>query len=139
MRYLPCVEDRPQFCFRSTHNSLPENAWHTIAQLSESPEISQILRRSTLATDEVVEHLIDGTRPPPFGPAGHIGSFKAASRTLWNEIAAVIKSRRRTDKPRFMFRDGVFVRASGAEKKADLESMEMRLRSTTMNASSRDC
>ncbi|KAF9876981.1 hypothetical protein CkaCkLH20_05247 [Colletotrichum karsti] len=124
--------------FRSTHNSLPENAWHTIAQLSESPEISQILRRSTLATDEAVEHLIDGTQPP-FGSAGQIGSFKAASRKLWDEIVAVIKSRRRTDKPRFMVRDGVFVRASGAEKEADLESMELRLRSTTMNTSSQDC
>ncbi|KAF6828804.1 hypothetical protein CMUS01_08442 [Colletotrichum musicola] len=45
-----------RFLFDSTKCSLPDNAWHTIAQVSESAEISAILSRSTTKTDkEVVE------------------------------------------------------------------------------------
>lgn len=42
--------------FNSTRCSLPDNAWHTIAQVSESADVSVLLSRSKTRTDkEVVE------------------------------------------------------------------------------------
>ncbi|KAH9242051.1 hypothetical protein K456DRAFT_47136 [Colletotrichum gloeosporioides 23] len=43
--------------FRTTDFSIPNDAWHTIAQMSESAEISSILSRSKLKTDDQVLEL----------------------------------------------------------------------------------
>ncbi|KAJ5011667.1 hypothetical protein K4K57_005334 [Colletotrichum sp. SAR 10_99] len=41
--------------FTTTNFSLPDNAWHTIAQMSESAEISGILSRAKVMTDSEVK------------------------------------------------------------------------------------
>ncbi|KAL0933605.1 uncharacterized protein CTRU02_210404 [Colletotrichum truncatum] len=81
--------------FRPTQFSFPENAWHTVAQISKSPELSSLLRESAMATDDEVERL------------------DSQSGT-----------------PRFVVRDGVFVRASGLDSGMEMEAGQSRSRLT---------
>ncbi|KAF6815886.1 hypothetical protein CMUS01_12364 [Colletotrichum musicola] len=45
------------FLFSSTQFSLPDNAWHTVAQISESAETSSILSRARVKSDDEVRAL----------------------------------------------------------------------------------
>ncbi|KAF6811631.1 hypothetical protein CSOJ01_05615 [Colletotrichum sojae] len=62
--------------FDSTKCSLPDNAWHTIAQVSESAEISAVLSRSKMKTDkevaEISKHLKDDDEEDRFVVRGGV-------------------------------------------------------------------
>ncbi|KXH47830.1 hypothetical protein CSAL01_03323 [Colletotrichum salicis] len=63
--------------FRSTRYSLPENAWHTVAQISESPELADLLHDARVATDDDVGRLAKASKPDRF--AVRDGVFTRAS------------------------------------------------------------
>ncbi|GKT62803.1 hypothetical protein ColTof4_01578 [Colletotrichum tofieldiae] len=98
--------------FRSTKYSIPDNAWHTIAQVSEGPEFSDILRQARFADDDLVEHFIHGTTPPDKESKGALEAFKGFIVGIGSKVGSLLESRGPT--PRFVIREGVFVRASGA-------------------------
>ncbi|KAK1527051.1 uncharacterized protein CCOS01_07313 [Colletotrichum costaricense] len=52
--------------FRSTRYSLPENAWHTVAQISESPELADLLHDAKVATDGDVGRLAKASKSQRF-------------------------------------------------------------------------
>ncbi|KAF6817671.1 hypothetical protein CPLU01_13539 [Colletotrichum plurivorum] len=113
--------------FRPTRFSLISNSWHTVAQIAGSEDMVNLLREAKLATDDEVERLIEGspkTIPPPngFGLVCYVkevvlsaiqGSFSAlASSFTWGRAERA---------PRYVIREGVFVRASGLEVDMKLE------------------
>ncbi|KAK1638590.1 hypothetical protein BDP81DRAFT_392045 [Colletotrichum phormii] len=63
--------------FRSTRYSLPENAWHTVAQISESPELANLLHDARVATDDDVGRLAKASKSDRF--AVRDGVFTRAS------------------------------------------------------------
>ncbi|KAJ0311070.1 hypothetical protein COL516b_001773 [Colletotrichum fioriniae] len=52
--------------FRSTWYSLPENAWHTVAQISESPELADLLHGARVATDDDIVRLAKASKSQRF-------------------------------------------------------------------------
>lgn len=52
--------------FRSTWYSLLENAWHTVAQISESPELADLLHGARVATDDDVGRLAKASKSQRF-------------------------------------------------------------------------
>lgn len=122
--------------FRDTQYSLPENAWHTIAQISESPELRDVLREAKVASDDEVEHFINGTKPP-VGFGNNVRHVFETIKGLWNILSSIFRSRPEVfDTPRFVVRDGLFARTTGAEAEGKLEMSDLRCRSMDVNRSS---
>ncbi|KAF6830313.1 hypothetical protein CMUS01_07810 [Colletotrichum musicola] len=114
--------------FLETRYSHPENAWHTIAQISENPELRDVLHEAKFASDDDVKHFINGTKPP----AGFLNKADHMYDTFekyWDMVLSMFKSRtERSKTPRFIVHEGAFVRASGAETDAKSESRDLRRR-----------
>ncbi|OBR13167.1 hypothetical protein CH63R_01893 [Colletotrichum higginsianum IMI 349063] len=116
--------------FRSTRYSLPENAWHTVAQISESPELSELLCEVKSASDDAVESIIYGTTSPA-GLSGHLKRLYKTFKTPSSPLSSLIGPRSRDKVSQFVVRDGVFVRVVGAETNSRQELSELRHRPAT--------
>lgn len=119
--------------FDSTRFSLPDNAWHTIAQISESSEMSGVLREARMATDQAIEHFIDGSQPST-GYVERISNFLGSLRKPSTAGVSSFTIQPKKERPRFVVRDGVFVRASGVGTDVELERMDSRRRLTVPDA-----
>ncbi|KAF3805336.1 hypothetical protein GCG54_00006279 [Colletotrichum gloeosporioides] len=120
--------------YRPMRYSLPGNSWHAIAQISESAQLTELLRIARLSTDEEVEQMIKGTPKSPLDPdsCGSIfcvnGSLQRAKRRSLAVFKSVFASGPEREVPRFVLREGVFVRASGEEAYAELNASGFRHR-----------
>ncbi|KAF6804895.1 hypothetical protein CSOJ01_09857 [Colletotrichum sojae] len=123
--------------FWSTRYSLIGNSWHAVAQISGSEELVDLLREAKLATDDEIERLIKGnskTIPPPPSGVG-LGSYGKgvilhAIRGSVDAFASLITFGRAGNAPRFVIRDGVFVRASRVGVDMELKGNVSRRRLT---------
>ncbi|KAF6807911.1 hypothetical protein CSOJ01_07856 [Colletotrichum sojae] len=114
--------------FLETRYSLPENAWHTVAQISENPELRVVLHEAKFASDEDVKHFIKETKPP-VGFLNKADHMYDTFEKYWDMVLSMFKSRtERSRTPRFIVHEGAFVRAPGAETDAKSESGDLRRR-----------
>ncbi|KAF5595316.1 cupin-like domain-containing protein [Fusarium pseudocircinatum] len=89
------------FIFLShTESSFLENAWHTVAQISQSDNVRPILERATLASDQDVGRMIRAEEPPK-DFMGNVKDFFCDIRRMSNQ--------KRTKEERLAVKDGVFV------------------------------
>jgi len=110
------------YLFRITNFSLIDNAWHTMAQVSENPEINEILRKATLASDDVKRWIHSTER------SGDIADMKRHAAVFTKPITWLPWQRGKKVKVqvgRFVVKEGVFVRAAADGNK---QSAEIRRR-----------
>jgi hypothetical protein len=88
------------FFLSNTESTFVENAWHTIAQISQSDEVWPILEKVILAPDQDVGRLIRAEEPPK----GFMGNVKDLLRDVGRMF-----NQRETKEERLVVRDGVLV------------------------------
>ncbi|KAF6830751.1 hypothetical protein CMUS01_07626, partial [Colletotrichum musicola] len=88
--------------FRATQCSLPDNAWHTVSQISESEELRRVTREVTVMSDNDVKRLVNETEKGK-GLVGRAHSLLRESLSgFWSRDAGTW----------FSVRDSIFVRVS---------------------------
>ncbi|KAL0937199.1 uncharacterized protein CTRU02_206930 [Colletotrichum truncatum] len=124
--------------FRSTRFSLPGNIWHAVAQVSESAELSGVLREARLINDDEVERLIKeaSTLPSnsPHSADSYVKDILRKFRKRISALASLFTSQPLRTTSRFVVREGVFVRASGVEASMEMEASESRQRLVRKNS-----
>ncbi|KAG5802244.1 hypothetical protein H9Q74_001608 [Fusarium xylarioides] len=88
------------FFLRHIKSSFVENAWHTIAQISQSEEVRPILAKATTETDQNVVRLIQAEE----SPKGFMGNVKDFFRDVGRMV-----DQRETKEERLVLKDGVLV------------------------------
>ncbi|KAI8203401.1 hypothetical protein K4K54_010120 [Colletotrichum sp. SAR 10_86] len=120
--------------YRPMRYSLPGNSWHAIAQISESAQLTELLRQARLSTDDEVKQMIEGTAKSPPDPdsCGSIfcvnGNLERAKRRSLARFKSAFASGPEREVPRFVLREGVFVRAAGEEAYTELNASGFRRR-----------
>ncbi|EQB54272.1 hypothetical protein CGLO_05910 [Colletotrichum gloeosporioides Cg-14] len=108
--------------FRSTRFSFPENAWHTVAQISESPELANVLREAKASTDNDVESFMESYRN------------QESMRRSTSGLASFFTFNSKSQAPRFVVREGVFIRATGGQADMELQETQSRRRLTRQSS-----
>lgn len=89
------------FIFLShTESSFLENAWHTVAQISQSDDVSPVLEKATLASDQDVGRMIRGEEPPK--------DFVSNVKDFVRDIGRMFNQREIKEEG-LVVKDGVFV------------------------------
>ncbi|KAG5776255.1 hypothetical protein H9Q73_010087 [Fusarium xylarioides] len=88
------------FFLRHIKSSFVENAWHTIAQISQSEEVRPILAKATIETDQNVVRLIRAEEMPK----GFMGNVKDFFRDVGRMV-----DQREAKEERLVLKDGVLV------------------------------
>ncbi|KAL3299097.1 Cupin-like domain protein [Colletotrichum asianum] len=125
--------------YRPMLYSLPGNSWHAIAQISESAELADLLRKARLSTDDEVEQMIGGTPKKTSSRGdGFVIYAREGLRRVQQRFLAVFKSsassRSQRTVPRLVLREGVFVRASEEEAYTKLRASGFRRRLPRKNS-----
>ncbi|KAF5022893.1 hypothetical protein F66182_5053 [Fusarium sp. NRRL 66182] len=88
------------FFLSATNSSFIDNAWHTVAQISQSHEAQPLLERATLAADSDIEGWLHGRE----SNQGLVGNVKA----FFKDIGRVLDQRRVQEWEKLSVRNGVF-------------------------------
>lgn len=91
---------------RSTRFSLIGNAWHTVAQVSESADTQELLKRAVLATDKEVSDWVRGDAE----------SKSASQKSAFSAVGNLFKRTQKTRPNRFSVRNGVFTEVEDNEE-----------------------
>ncbi|KAF6827003.1 hypothetical protein CPLU01_09377 [Colletotrichum plurivorum] len=106
--------------FRATQYSLPDNAWHTVSQISESDELRRVTREAMAMSDDDVKRLVNETKQGK----GLVGQAQSLLRELlsvfWSRDAGI----------RFAIRDGVFVRVPEGKPSTHKETKSLETERT---------
>lgn len=89
------------FFLYATDSSFIDNAWHTIAQISQSEDVKPILERAKLTSDKDVEEWLRGHEPSE-GKIRHIKDF-------FRDIGRMFSQRE--PEGRYFVKNGVFTKA----------------------------
>ncbi|KAK2732290.1 hypothetical protein CKAH01_02236 [Colletotrichum kahawae] len=119
--------------YRPMLYSLPGNSWHAIAQVSESAELADLLRKARLSTDKEVEQMIGGTPKNTSGRGdGFVIYAKEGLRRAQQRFLAVFKSSASSGSQKkvshLVLQEGVFVRVSEEEAYTELKASGFRRR-----------
>ncbi|RYP21728.1 hypothetical protein DL765_002084 [Monosporascus sp. GIB2] len=99
--------------FYRTQGSFPDNAWHTIAQVSGSTELGDVLRSTRLATDDSIVYWVRGVDPPKGAVETMIRTAKDAASSISKVLKSCIPSRRALTQKRYVVRGGIFAQGTG--------------------------
>lgn len=88
------------FFLYATDSSFMDNAWHTIAQISQSEDVRPLLERARLTSDKDVEGWLCGHEPS----RGKIGSIKDFFRDIGRTLS------QREPEERYIVQNGVFTK-----------------------------
>lgn len=94
--------------FLRTKYSVLNNSWHTVAQVAESAELKELLAHSKLASDDQVDHWINGTEAPR-------NAFETAKHALRKVPGLFPGSQHEASEDRYVIDAGVFLRAPGSD------------------------
>ncbi|KAG4263622.1 hypothetical protein FPRO03_09929 [Fusarium proliferatum] len=83
-----------------TESSFLENAWHTVAQISQSDDVRPILEKATLASDQDIGRMIRGEETPK-DFMGNVKYFFCDTGRMFDQ--------RETKEERLVVKDGVLV------------------------------
>lgn len=117
------------FLFLRTKFSLPNNAWHTVAQAAGSVEMKDLLVFSRLASDDQVDHWLEGTEPPR-------NAFESAKHAIRKMAGMFSTGQKKVLKDRYVVDGGAFVLATGSG--SDSLAMESGRRTGYMQANTDD-
>ncbi|RYP61786.1 hypothetical protein DL771_010008 [Monosporascus sp. 5C6A] len=99
--------------FYRTQASFPDNAWHTIAQVSGSAELRDVLWFSRLATDDSISYWVRGVDAPQGAVETIIITAKDAASCISKTLKSCIPSKRATPQKRYVVRGGIVVQNTG--------------------------
>lgn len=117
------------FLFLRTKFSLPNNAWHTVAQAAGSVEMKDLLVFSRLASDDQVDDWLEGTEPPR-------NAYESAKHAIRKMAGMFSTGQKKVLKDRYVVDGGAFVLATGSG--SDSLAMESRRRTGYMQANTDD-
>ncbi|CAJ0554379.1 Ff.00g128920.m01.CDS01 [Fusarium sp. VM40] len=109
------------FFLYATDSSFIDNAWHTIAQISQSEDVKPILERAKLTSDKDVEEWLRGHEPSE-GKIRHIKDF-------FRDIGRMFSQRE--PEGRYFVKNGVFTKADQSFHSYHTKQISPKKKSTT--------